>query len=210
MSVNEHLSFEIKERYCNREIKGTKSKRTRATINIFNCKVCWGQSNEAHDSYNKLFGAFAPDSIRAYALGGPVSRSSPRPQIPSVPRPPTPSLLPTEANTVDDVSVDHKNGVLNAKPAEASKQAPSILVNGRKRKHTKGTEDKTQETSTSQTNRNENQSEPKDQSDKPQNLSATTRDEEKHETTECKSSPKDREVRKISLFGAPNETTKDQ
>ena len=112
----------------------------------------------------------------------PGSRSSPRPQVPSVPRPPTPSLLPTEANTVDDVSGDHKNGVLNAKSAEASKQAPSILVNGRKRKHTKGTEDKTQETSTSQTNRNENQSEPKDQSDKPQNLSATTRDEEKHTT----------------------------
>ena len=82
-------------------------------------------------------------------------------------------------------------------------------MNGRKRKHTKGTEDKTQETSTSQTNRNENQSEPKDQSDKPQNLSATTRDEEKHETTECKSSQKDREVGKISLFGAPSETTKD-
>ena len=139
-----------------------------------------------------------------------MSRSSPRPQIPSVPRPPTPSLLPTETNKVDDVSVDHKNGVFNAKPAEGSKQAPSILVNGRKRKHSKGTEGKTQVTSTSQTNRNENQSEPKDQSDKPQNLSATTRDEEKHETTECKSSPNDREVGKVSLFGAPNETAKDQ
>ena len=53
MSVNENWSSKIKERYCNGEIKGTKSKRTRAIINIFNCKVCWGPSNEAHDNYNR-------------------------------------------------------------------------------------------------------------------------------------------------------------
>ena len=35
-------------------------------------------------------------------------------------------------------------------------------------------------------------------------------DEEKHETKECKSSPNDREVGKVPLFGTPNETTKDQ
>ena len=210
MCVNENWSSKIKERYFNGEIKVAKSKRTRAIINIFNYKVCWDPSNEAHDDYSKLFGAYDPDSIRAYALGGPVSRSSPRPQTPSVPRLPTPSLLPTETNTVDDASVNHKNGVFNAKPAEASKQAPSILVNGRKRKHSKGTEGKTQVTSTSQTNRKEKQSAPHDQTDKPRNLSATSRDEDKHENGECKSSPKDKEVLKVSLFGVPNEIKKDQ
>ena len=95
MSVNENWSSKIKERYCNGDIKGTKSKRTRAIINIFNCKVCWGPSNEAHDNYNKLFGALDPDSIRAYALGGPVSRSSPRPQTPSLPLAPPGRPLPS-------------------------------------------------------------------------------------------------------------------
>ena len=80
MCVNENWSSKIKERYFDEEIKVAKSKRTRAIINIFNYKVCWDPSNEAHDDYSKLFGAYDPDSIRAYALGGPVCRSS-RPQI---------------------------------------------------------------------------------------------------------------------------------
>ena len=65
-------------------------------------------------------------------------------------------------------------------------------------------------TSTSPTNRKEKQYTPYDQSSKPRNLSATSRDEDKHENEECKSSPKDKEVLKVSLFGVPNEIKKDQ
>ena len=139
--------------------------------------------------------------IRAKALRGPVSRSS---------RPQTPSSSPKETNTCDDVSVDHKNDVFKVKTAEGSEQAPSTSLTGRKRSQHKAVEGKTQVTSTSQTNRKEKQSAPNYQSDKPRNLSATSRDEEKHENRECKSSPNDGEVEKVPLFGAPIETTKDQ
>ena len=91
MCVDEKWSSNVKESYFNGEINVSKTKRTGAINNIFKYKVCWDPSNEVHDDYSKLFGASDPDSIQAYALGGQVSRSSPRPQ--------TPSSSPKETNT---------------------------------------------------------------------------------------------------------------
>ena len=65
-------------------------------------------------------------------------------------------------------------------------------------------------TSTSPTNRKEKQSTPYDQSAKPRNLSVTSKDEQTHENRECKSSPMDREVDNVSLFGAHNGTANDR
>ena len=79
MCVDEKCSSNVKENYFNGEINGSKTKRTGAISKISNYKVCWDPSNEVHDDHSKLFGASDPDSIQAYALGGPVSRSSPRP-----------------------------------------------------------------------------------------------------------------------------------
>ena len=132
---------------------------------------------------------------------GPVSRSS---------RPQTPSSSPKETNTCDDMSVEHKNDVFKVKTAERSKQSPSTFLTGRKRKQHKTAEGKTQVTSTSPTNRKEKQYTPYDQSAKARNLSVTSKDEQTHEKRVCKSSPSDRKVDSVSLFGARNGTANDR
>ena len=202
MCVDEKGSFDVKERNINGEINDYATKRTGAISQSSKNKVCWDLSNGVHNDHTKHFGASEPDSTQAHAHGGPVSRSSPRPQ--------TPSLSATETNTRDDVSVDHKNEGFNAKPAEGSEQAPSTSLTGRKRKPSKATEGKIQATSTSPTHIKDKQSTTYDQLAKPRNLSGTSKDGQAHENRECKSSPTDRKVDNVSLFGVQNETANDR
>ena len=150
-----------------KEVASSESKRTKAIGKNSKDKVCLDRHSNGHGGKSRLFGATDPVFIRAYAFGGPVSRSS---------RPQAHSASPKETNTYDDVSVDQRNDVFKVKTAEGSEQATSTSLNGRKKKQHKAAEGKTQVTSTPLTNRKEKQYTPYDQSAKTRNLSVTTQD----------------------------------
>ena len=96
-----------------------RSKRAKEIDGDTKDKVFLDRHSNGHGDHSRLFGATDPVSIRAYAPGGPVSRSS---------RPQPPFLSPKEINTCDDVSVDRTRDVFKVKTAEGSDETPSTHI----------------------------------------------------------------------------------